>query len=180
MCTVALAYLEHYSADEYRRWKGDWELIAGAPYAMTPPPTVSHQMVSVKIIRQLDEQLENCEICFALAETDWEVSSDTVVRPDCMVVCHKTGEKVIKTPTIIFEIISTSTAQRDEQLKFQLYEREGVEYYILVYPSRNVAKIYKLVNGRFQKAGDFDEESYQFEAGDCRIQFDFGKIWRRG
>jgi Uma2 family endonuclease len=176
---VALAYLEHYSADEYRQWKGDWELISGAPYAMTPSPSVSHQMASVKIIRQLDEQLDDCGICFALVETDWEVSSDTVVRPDCMVVCHKTDEKVVKTPTIVFEVISTSTAQRDEQLKFQIYEKEGVGYYILVYPSQTVAKVYKLVNGQFQKAGDFDTGIYQFEAGDCRVQFDFRKIWRR-
>ena len=32
--------LPHYSYQDYRRWEGDWELIEGIPYAMTPSPTL--------------------------------------------------------------------------------------------------------------------------------------------
>ena len=73
---------------------------------------------------------------------------------------------------------SPSTAKRDELLKFQLYEKEGVSYYILVYPEINVAKVYRWVNGAFQKKGDFSNEIYEFMVKNCRVIFDFSTIWR--
>ncbi len=46
-------------------------------------------------------------------ETDWQVSNDTVVRPDTMVICQKVDEKVLVTPELIIEVVSsTSTIKR--------------------------------------------------------------------
>ena len=42
----ALDYTEHYTLDDYRLWEGDWELIDGSAYAMSPSPMVTHQSVS--------------------------------------------------------------------------------------------------------------------------------------
>lgn len=55
------AYREHYTAEDYRQWKGDWELIEGVAYAMAPSPTVSHQRVGFKNAQQLGERLETCK-----------------------------------------------------------------------------------------------------------------------
>lgn len=175
----ALAYSEKYTVTDYERWEGDWELVNGTPYAMAPSPMVTHQSVVTKIARHLDEQMDECNSCFVLSETDWTVSEETVVRPDCMVVCNIEGEKVLKTPNIIFEVISKGNSKRDEVLKFDLYQSEGVKYYCIVYPEYKKAKLFKLKDGRLIKEGDYSSESYTFDGLECEVKFDFSKIWRK-
>jgi len=176
----AIAYEEHYTVEDYRRWEGDWELIHGVAYAMAPSPMVSHQLVSTKIASILTQLTDACPACAAISEIDWEIAHDTVVRPDVLLICKPIDETINKTPEIIFEVSSPSTAKRDEILKFDLYAREGVTWYILVYPDKRIAKVYALNGeGRYIKQGDFDEETFAFELDKCRIDFDFGKIWRR-
>jgi len=174
-----LAYEEKYTIDDYKFWQSDWELIYGDAYAMSPSPVYIHQFVNGKIFRQLDEKLDNCTKCSATIEMDWDISSDSVVRPDSMVICYEPEDRVTKRPEIIFEVISSSSGKRDEILKFDLYQSEGVPYYILVYPDSKKAKIYRLIDLKYQKMGDFIDESYLFETAECNIEFNFGFIWKR-
>jgi len=178
-----LAYHEHYTLKDYELWEGDWELVNGSPYAMSPAPNISHQVIAGNILTQLNNAIKN-ELngrpdCHALMEVDWEVSHDTVVRPDVLIVCGEIDEKIVRTPSVIFEVSSPSTAKRDELLKFELYEKEGVSFYILVYPVKNIAKVYKWVNGSYQKRGDFSTEEFSFDLDKCKVMFDFSSIWRR-
>ena len=174
----AQAYVEYYTVEDYKHWHDEWELIYGVPYAMAPSPMVTHQSINMKIARQLSEKLDECPSCQALFEIDWEISSDTVVKPDTLVICYEPDEKLTKKPEIIFEIASPSTIRRDETLKFELYQQEGVAFYVIVYPENKVAKVYELKDGRYIKAGDFSDEKYTFIADKCKIDFDFSKIWR--
>ncbi len=176
---ASLQYEEHYTIEDYKRWEGDWELIEGRPYAIAPSPMVTHQWVSMNLTLQLTEATKNCPHCHALYEIDWYISQDTVVRPDNILICYEPEETIGRRPELIFEIISPVTARRDEQLKFHLYEREGVPYYTILYPEQKVAKVYKLQLGRYIKVGDFKEESVAFELDDCAITIDFSKVWRR-
>jgi Uma2 family endonuclease len=176
---MPVAYTEHYTAEDYRTWDGDWELIGGAPYAMSPSTSVTHQYVSGAIAAQLFEQLRSCSDCIVLTEMDWDVATDTVVRPDVMVVCGKMDERVTRAPEILFEVISPRTAARDERTKLELYEREGVDWYVLVYPDRQTAKVYRWINGAYQKVGDFADEAFPFPLDDCAIELRFADIWRR-
>ncbi len=176
---LAQTYTEYYTVEDYQHWQDDWELIYGSPYAMSPSPLVTHQSTNIKIARQLDEALDNCSKCQALFEIDWEITHDTVVKPDTLVICYEPDEKITKKPEIIFEIASKSTVKRDEMLKYELYQQEGVEFYIIVYPNKKVAKVYQIKEGRYIKVGDFSDESYTFELQECKIDFDFSKIWRK-
>ncbi|MEZ0327952.1 MAG: Uma2 family endonuclease, partial [Dissulfuribacterales bacterium] len=83
---------------------------------------------------------------------------------------------ITKPPEIIFEIISKNTALTDEQYKFELYQREGVQYYVLCYPDLKKARIYKLIEGRYVKQGDVTDETFIFEAK-CRPELTFKQIW---
>ena len=177
-----LAYCEHYSLEDYNRWDGDWELIDGMPYAMSPAPGISHQIVAGNILTQLNneikDKLNGCPDCYALMEVDWEISNDTVVRPDVLIICDEINEKILMAPTVIFEVSSPSTARRDELLKFQLYEKEGVAYYVLVYPEKNIAKVYRWINGSYQKQGDYSKGELEFDLGGCSVVLDLSTIWR--
>ncbi len=174
---MTLAYLEHYTAKDYELWKGDWELIYGAPYAMTPSPGISHQRIEKKILIQVENQLSSCAKCEAFVELDWYCLDDTVVRPDVLVVCHHLGEKLTRTPELIVEVVSPSSVQRDENLKFELYQKEAVKTYILVYPELKKAKVYQWLNGQYQKVGDFFQETYAFSISGCKLEIDFSKTW---
>ncbi len=180
--TIMLAYYEHYTIEDYDLWEGRWELLNGMPYAMPPSPTVSHQLIAGNILTQFNtairHQGKDCTQCYALMEVDWEISHDTIVKPDILILCDEVDERVIKTPRIIFEVSSPSTAKRDELLKFQLYEKEGVAYYVLVYPNNKLAKVYRWVNGTYQKQGDYSTGELTFDLESCHVLLDFSAIWR--
>lgn len=179
---MALAYQEYYTFEDYQHWQGDWELIGGMPYAMTPSPGVTHQTVAGNLFVQIksasSKNTQQCHHCHVLMETDWQISNDTIVRTDVMVVCKDIDEKVLVTPELIIEVVSPSSTKRDEKMKFELYQQEGVRYYILAYPKKRLAKIYINNSNRFSKVGDYVNEVADFLIDDCRINIDFSTIWR--
>ncbi len=172
-------YIERYTLSDYLQWQGDWELIHGSPYAMTPSPTFTHQRTIGSIFRQLADALDECPACHAVFETDVEFSEQTVVRPDCMVICYEPeDDRLTRAPELIFEVVSKSSARRDELLKYELYQHEGVAHYVLVYPDKRKAKVYRLMDGVYRKVGDFSKETRLFDLSKCAFDFDFGFIWR--
>ncbi|MEA1953345.1 MAG: Uma2 family endonuclease [Campylobacterota bacterium] len=172
--------IEYYTYDEYKEWEGEWELIDGIPLAMSPAPLRRDQSIATEIMYNLREQLEECQECEVLGEIDYKVSDDTILKPDIVLTCGETNESYLtKAPEIIVEIISKSTAKRDEKYKFEIYEREKVNYYILLYPNDLRAKIYKLKGSKYDKEGDFLQESYSFEETTCDITLDFARVFKR-
>lgn len=171
------AYQEHYTAKDYALWQGDWELIYGAPYAMSPAPSFTHQKSASQLHFKLKQALENCQACEVLFEADIHFSDDTVVRPDLLVICNQQGEVIDTTPDLIVEIVAPSSVKRDEQIKFDLYEFEGVKTYIIVYPTEQKAKVFHLKDGKLIKHADFHQETYQGAIRDCAFSLDFSQIW---
>ncbi len=172
---LAERFLPHYTAEDYERWKGDWELIEGVPFALASP-TYEHQLVAGRVFRLLSEALDDCPECSAVYETDWYVSEDTVVRPDIMVLCRKVRVKVHETPELIVEVVSKNTEKMDERVKFELYEREGVPYYMLVYPELNKLKLYRLIEGRYVAERTEGELSVNLR-DKCTLKLEESAIW---
>ena len=172
--------IEYYTYDDYRNWEGDWELIGGVAYAIAPAPMRKHQGLASTINAALFNQLDDCPQCEVLGEVDYKINDGTVLRPDIVLTCGETGEYYLtRAPQIVIEILSPSTARRDEQYKFAIYEEEKVPYYVLIYPDDLRAKIYKLRDSRYDKEGDFLMESYRFEETTCGVELDFEKVFRR-
>ena len=59
-------YLPNYTYDDYKQWEGDWELIYGVPYAMSPAPNITHQEINLNIGYELKSKLKACKNCKAL------------------------------------------------------------------------------------------------------------------
>ena len=174
--------LPYYTYEDYKLWSDEWEIIYGVAYAMSPAPMIEHQSISANIAWQLKELLSACEKCRSLLPVDWKIAEDTVVQPDNLVICHtpRNSAYLTKAPNIIFEILSKSTATKDKNLKFKLYEAEGVTHYIIVDPKEQVAKVYKLHEGKYIKVCDATDEKVEFSLQKCsqgKIIFDFAKIW---
>ncbi len=172
---------EYYTYDDYVNWEGEWELIDGIAYAMAPSPMISHQALATQISIEISKSIEKCpKNCIVVMEQDWKVNNETVLKPDVTLICDEPNEAYItKTPKLVVEVVSTSSAKRDEKIKFSIYEEEKVPYYILIYPKELKAKVYKLKDGKFDKEGDFFNENYTFEDEKCSVTVNFAKVFER-
>ncbi len=178
MSALRLEDLPRYSYDDYKLWDGKWELIEGIAYSMAPSPIFEHQNISQNIAYELKEKLKDCKDCKAVLAVDWIISEDTTVCPDNAIVCNKEKTNFIQTvPEVIFEVLSPSTKKKDRTIKYNIFQEQGVKYYVLVEPKGNFAEVYKLVNGYYKLEGEFMDEEYLFEMNDCKINFEFQNIF---
>lgn len=150
-----------YTYKDYEKWEGDWELIRGIPYAMSPALTWQHQEFGSRFItafsNALSENQNNCD-CKVLYESDWVVSEDTVVRPDVMIVCEEIkGNFVSNPPSLILEILSPATILKDRNTKFNLYQAYGVRYYLIADIGKRLVEIFQLQNNLYQEKNDLTE-----------------------
>jgi len=175
----AVRYEEFYTVEDYERWEGDWELIEGRPYAMSPASTVIHQRIAFGLMKILDKALaEACEGCYVVGDVDYVVASDTVLRPDVVVSCEEAKKRLEKAPMVVFEVISPSTGRRDETMKMEIYRQEGVRWFGLVYPDSRTIKLFRLTElGTYVKMGDYTDEKVTLDGKRCALILDFSKIW---
>lgn len=156
---------QHYTFGDYSLWGDDerYELIDGVPYLMAPAPNLGHQTIVSALVQEIANALENSPCRLLVAPVDVRLPKqdeldeaiDTVVQPDILVVCDQSkldAKGVRGAPDWIIEVISPSTAVRDQIDKKKLYERHGVREYWLVHPTDRVATIYRLNAGVYDPA----------------------------
>jgi len=60
-----------------------------------------------------------------------------------------------------------------------LYEKEGVEFYIIIEPNSEVGDIFKLENGEYKLLKKVTkEDSFEFMLNECRSEIDFSKVFK--
>ena len=153
----------HYTYADARQWPEDdrWELIDGVAYSMSSP-TDAHQHISMELGYQIRRFLEGkpCRVIAApfdvlfyrLPEQD-ENDVDTVVQPDLLVTCDRGRIRPNGhwgAPDLVVEILSPSTSRKDQNEKYNLYERSGVKEYWVIDPAGRWVQQYLLEpNGRY-------------------------------
>lgn len=167
-------------------WEGQWELIRGVPFNMSPAPSTNHQRVVGKLFIELQQQLRDaqCEVFIApfdvrLSESDDYKNPDTVVQPDISVFCHaeQIDEKGAKgAPTLVVEVLSPATAIRDRNDKFFLYERFGVKEYWLVDVFHRTIEVYSLQQGAFHHRQVFGMDDTLISAVFSQLQIELCTI----
>ncbi len=174
--------MSHFTYDDYKQWEDSWELIDGVPYAMAPAPYPKHQKIVFAISKELDKNL-NCtfkNICEVyISPVDWKIDETSVVQPDVALFCEKTEKQYFsKTPLLVVEVLSRSTALKDTTTKFELYQREGVKCYMIVDPNSQKAEIFELEDGQYRLAKKIDQNGeYLFSHDDCETGVDFGVVF---
>lgn len=151
--STAVKFAPHYTVEDYRLWKGDWELWEGIAIAMTPSPSGLHQSVLAALLTAIRVTIDQqkCQAT-ALSELDWIISHDTVVRPDLIVICGSAPRLHLETPpAMIAEVLSPSTRQNDLTYKRQLYANQGVATYLIVDPdARRIEHLALLPSGGYE------------------------------
>lgn len=157
--STAARYEPRYTVDDYQQWQGDWELIHGVAISMTPSPFGRHAKALTDMAAAFKHAVDNatrrsadCQ-AVVLTEIDWIVGSDTVVRPDLVVVCGGVPERHVESPpAIVVEVLSPSTRDRDCTVKKDLYLRAGVSWYVLIDPDNNTRDVLERVGTAGQVA----------------------------
>lgn len=145
-------YTPHYTVGDYRQWQGDWELWNGVAVARTPSPFGRHGSMLARLVTTLTNAVDasGCRAS-VLAEIDWIIAEDTVVRPDATVVCGAPPEGHIEsTPAIVVEVLSAATRERDLEHKRALYQDQCVPWYLIADPD----------NGSLSLLGLREEHTY--------------------
>ncbi len=169
--------MPQYTYQDYEKWEGDWELIFGIPYAMSPSPKRRHQQTERKAIRVLEDAIMKevgiCQ-CEVYHELDWIIDENTVVRPDVMIVCGNFEDDFLRfPPSLVIEITSKRTQMADRNVKFRLYETQRVPYYLIVDPERKTTEIFSLDGNGYHTTELF---SFSLKEG-CCIAPALEKIW---
>ncbi|MEO8677719.1 MAG: Uma2 family endonuclease [Vicinamibacterales bacterium] len=125
------------------------ELINGEHF-VTPSPVPRHQELSLRLTLSLGNHLEEHpeQGKLYVARLDVVMTPHDVVEPDLFVVLGDqlnilTEKNVQGAPGIVIEILSPGTRRRDQTLKRNLFDRQGVREYWMVDPNRNEVVTYR-------------------------------------
>ena len=178
----AVKILPHYTYEEYCLWEGRWELIEGIPYAMSPAPSPRHQWISSNIKYELKDAIKKsgCKNCKVYDFIDIKVAEDTILQPDAVVVCNEINKPFLDFPaTLVVEILSPSTAMKDRNNKFSIYQAQKFPYYLIIDVDKNEIVIYHLKeNGKYALEKTDDALPYAFHLdSDCSIEIMLNNIW---
>lgn len=149
-------YIPTYTVQDWKLWEGDWELIKGAPVAMSPSPLNKHQFMGGDLYAYFYNMLQANKTacnCRALYEQDWIIDEANVVRPDILIACGDLDPEshITKTPVLIVEIFSQATRLKDRNTKFTLYEFCGVKYYLMADPDTNSIQVFELTDNKYKE-----------------------------
>ncbi|ARN78093.1 hypothetical protein BST97_08825 [Nonlabens spongiae] len=165
---------KRYSYADYKKWTFEerLELFDGRVHLCDKTTYRIHQKVTGNVFANLFNQsiIRQCEIYMlpfdVVLSKNINVKDEevfTVVQPDICIICDP--EKLTEAgctgaPDLIVEIISHSTAKKDYNEKFNLYQENGVKEYWIINPTlENAVDTYILDNeGVYQL-------NHQFEKG---------------
>jgi Uma2 family endonuclease len=153
-----------YTYADYLLWQFQErvELIKGKIFKMSTAPSRIHQRISWSLTREIDKAFHksSCEMYAApfdvrlvnLKKSSADNQIISVVQPDLCVICDESkldNKGCIGAPDLIIEIVSHGNSKKEMDIKFDLYEENGVREYWIVNPTDEAIYIYVLENGKF-------------------------------
>ena len=153
-----------YTYADYLLWnfKERVELIRGKIFKMNPAPSSYHQEISFELSGIFYNYFKNkpCKVYSApfdvrlinYKESNTNNKIITVVQPDLCVICDlsKIDERgAIGAPDLIIEILSEGNSKKEMDIKYDLYEENGVKEYWIVNPNEKTIAIYVLQNDKY-------------------------------
>lgn len=157
-----ITYAEYINLEEDIRF----EVIENQVYYMTPSPKPKHQDVVTQLCvdfglylrgKQCRVFVSPIDVCLSEEIKDLKKVKEWV-SPDLVVVCDpkKIGDKrIIGSPDLVVEVLSPSTAKKDRLVKFNRYQKAGIQEYWIVDPVNEFIDVYLLNDNTFNQIGSF-------------------------
>jgi Uma2 family endonuclease len=163
---------ERFTQKQFRRWvdqrpRADvsrYELIDGR-IVMTPPAGRLHASVGATLARLLGQFVVTHELGTLFdSSAGYDLPSGDTVEPDLSFV--STGrlaagpqsgpdDFLLVVPNLVVEILSPSTAKRDQTEKKAIYEHNGVDEYWIVDPRRKTVTVWHRARRKYGAARTF-------------------------
>ena len=184
----------NYTYSDYLLWqfKERVELIKGKIFKMSPAPGSFHQEVSFELSGILYNYFKkkSCKVFAApfdvrlinFKESTADHQITTVVQPDLCVICdtQKIDERgCLGAPDLIIEILSPGNSKKEMDIKFDLYEENGVSEYWMVNPAEKTIAIFVLRNGKYIGIKPIIEDSTLESPTFPELKFKVKKIFER-
>jgi Uma2 family endonuclease len=176
MAETKFLYSEQYTIEVWKNWTDPWELISGFPYCLVGARDYQHQNMAGLILAEIIFQLKSCGKCKAVMPIDWQIDEQTVVQPDILVLFKPVNEKrLFQIPVCLFEILSPSTQRKDRTVKFELYQNQGVKYYVMVDPETKTTEAFQLgEDGKYVPMISEPVLSFDFEG--CKVELNMTEL----
>ena len=132
---------------------------------------------SICIAKWISSAAQKGTSCKAFDPIDYKINEDLILIPDILIVCKPIEKKILDfAPALVVEILSPSTAIRDRNIKFEIYEREGVNFYLIIDADKNQAEVYSLEQGKYiLRHCHSNKFEFVFD-GECKALIDFNDI----
>ncbi|MDR0928006.1 MAG: Uma2 family endonuclease [Ignavibacteria bacterium] len=150
MSELVLDLTQRYTYADYLTWLDDKrrELVNGFIMLMSPAPVRVHQdisgVINYNLYNHIRKRKGKCKVYQAPFDVRFVSHSDvsdeeitTVLQPDICIVCDLSkldDAGCLGSPDFIAEILSPSTALRDNTIKKDVYEKYGVNEYWIINP----------------------------------------------
>lgn len=148
---------------------------------MSPLPSVKHQHISGNLYLLFRQALKEAGCtCNVYLPIDYKITDDTILQPDLLITCTNISKKkyLDEPPQLVVEILSPSTAIKDLNTKFFLYQGQKVPYYLIVDPEKETIEIYTITRENYQSVFLSKQGDFRFQLHDnCSIKIVFDSIW---
>lgn len=158
---MPLPQAERITYAEYKQLPEDgkrYEVIDGELH-VTPSPSWVHQRISYWITRLVGSWIDDRGLgVLQAAPLDVIMASELIVQPDHIFIRKARIRQLVDrsvhgAPDLVVEILSPSTAGRDQIIKRAVYAREGIQEYWIVDPEARAVKVLTLEEGHYFEAG---------------------------
>ncbi len=177
----ALKSYPSYTYEDYAQWEGNWELIDGLPYAMSPQATPRHQQINAELTTLFSNSIKisKCRECKVYIPLDYKIKENTIVQPDLSIICKPIKKKFLDfAPMLVIEILSESTKGKDRFVKLPLYQEAGIKWYLIVDIEKEKIEIYKNEAQEYSLVKVVHDGQFPFDFDDkCKINVDFSDLW---
>ena len=139
-----------------------YELLHGE-LVMAPAPREIHQSILGRLHIDMGVFLDEHNLGYIyFSPFDVVLSDENVVQPDLLFISNErahiiTPENIQGAPDLVVEILSPATAERDRNVKFELYAEHGVHEYWIVDPDARTITVFLLDEGAFEEVDTYSE-----------------------
>ena len=93
-----------------------------------------------------------------------------------MIVCGKIETDYLEFPPVLVEeVLSPASLVKDRNIKFELYWKNGVKYYIMADYNKETVEIFELIDNQYRSV----EKNYFLLSNNCSVEFDFAEIFKK-
>ena len=145
------------------------QLPEGAPFQLIqgklifmPSPYYIHQKVLMRLASKLDTHVEENELGEVLpAPMDVHFDEKNIYQPDILFVSvtrkNIIGNFIEGAPDLVVEILSKSTAKKDEEEKMKIYGNYDVLEYWMIHPTDQWVKVYENQSGEMKEVVELQQ-----------------------